>query len=100
MKTHLGNAITLKVQASDTIERIKAIVQDEEGFPQDQQKLMLANSILAGGHTISEYDIKDGCTLHVALDHRMQIYVKIMASSYVIGEMPTPRYWALTAFQQ
>ena len=84
VKTHLGNTITLKVQASDTIERIKAIIKDKEGFPQDQQKLMFANSMLESGHTISDYDIKDGCYLHVALDHRMQIYVKTMAGKIIL----------------
>ena len=87
VKTHLGNTITLKVQASDTIERIKAIIQDKEGFPQEQQKLMFVNSMLESGHTISDYDIKDGCTLHVALDHRMKIYVKTMAGKTILLEV-------------
>lgn len=84
MKIHLpGSTTTLKVRASDTIEVIKAMIQDKKGFPQSQQKLLFANTILESGHTISDYGIKDGCTLHVALVPRMKIFVKTLAGKTI-----------------
>merc|ERR1711991_571499 len=67
VKTLTGKEIEIDIEPEDRIERIKERVEEKEGIPPAQQRLIFGGKQMADDKTAAEYNVEGGAVLHLVL---------------------------------
>lgn len=67
VKTLTGKTISVDVEPDESVESLKAKIQEKEGVPIDQQRIIFDGKQLDSLKSLADYDIDDDSTLHLVL---------------------------------
>ena len=67
VKTLVGKEIEIDIDQTDKIERIKERIEEKEGIPPPQQRLIFSGKQMNDEKTVSDYKIQGGSVLHLVL---------------------------------
>lgn len=70
VKTLTGRDIPVDIEPTDRIIRIKEMMEEKEGIPPSQQRLIFNGSQLNDDNTVQEAGISAGASLHLVLTLR------------------------------
>eukprot|EP00347_Sterkiella_histriomuscorum_P006632 403352030 len=89
VRTLTGKTITIEVELDDTIECIRAKIQDKPGMPPDHIRLVFGGKKLQDGKILSDYGLQKESTIHMVLRLRggMQIFVKALTGRTITLEV-------------
>lgn len=67
VKTLVGKEIEIDIETTDKIERIKERIEEKEGIPPPQQRLIFSGKQMSDEKTVNDYKIQGGSVLHLVL---------------------------------
>ncbi|KAL2271150.1 hypothetical protein VTJ83DRAFT_521 [Remersonia thermophila] len=67
VRTLTGKEIELNVDGSDQVSKIKELVEEKEGIPPAQQRLIFGGKQMVDDKTADDYSLEGGSTLHLVL---------------------------------
>jgi len=97
VKSLTGKEIEIDIEPTDKVEQIKERVEEKEGIPPPQQRLVFSGKSMNDDKTGSDYKITGGSVIHLVLALRGGAE-RFSNPTQVIGQVSTPSYFVILYF--